>query len=137
MGSLSMGGTMYTVAKGPTVIVQKTRRGLAKSLDLAETARVPDSSITNIPEETSLAPKIVFQPVKMRNNRKQLQTETVTPEHREIVTSGWEVVKSEIEQGSAKVKYYQELTNPRLSGFQPFDLDAWWGKRLYHSLTRD
>lgn len=76
----------------------------------------------------------------MRNNRKPLQTETVTPEHREIVTfvtSGWEVVKSEIEQGSGKVKYYQELTNPRLSGFQPFDLDAWWGKRLYNSLTRE
>ena len=35
--------------------------------------------------------------------RKPLQAETVTPEHREIVTfvtSGWEVVKSEIEQGN-------------------------------------
>jgi hypothetical protein len=39
--------------------------------------------------------------------------------------------------GSAKVKYYQESNNPGLSAFQPFDLDAWWGKKLYLSLTED
>ena len=39
--------------------------------------------------------------------------------------------------GSAKVKYYQEINNPGLSAFQPFDLDAWWGKKLYLSLTKD
>jgi len=68
LGSITAAGTMYTVAKGPTVIVQKTRRGLAKSLELVETTRLPDSSIPDIPEETS-SPKIVFHPVKMRNNR--------------------------------------------------------------------
>ena len=30
-----------------------------------------------------------------------------------------------------KVKYYQEKSNPQLADFSPFDLDAWWGRRLY------
>ena len=33
------------------------------------------------------------------------------------------------------VKYYQEKSNPKLADFSPFDLDAWWGKRLYQNLT--
>jgi len=87
------------------------------------------------------SPRILFRPVMIRDNRRNFQPANVaSPEHQEIVTfvtSGWLVVKHEMEQGSGKVKYYQEMTNPRLSGFEPFDLDAWWGKKLYHSLTRD
>eukprot|EP00091_Calanus_sinicus_P016131 TRINITY_DN3536_c0_g1_i7.p1 TRINITY_DN3536_c0_g1~~TRINITY_DN3536_c0_g1_i7.p1 ORF type:complete len:153 (-),score=62.53 TRINITY_DN3536_c0_g1_i7:315-737(-) len=138
MGSLCPAGSMYTVARGPTVIVQKTRRGLNKTLD---TLNPPKETAPHTLQEEREPPEIVFQPVKMRNNnRKALQAENVSPEHREIVTfvtTGWMLVKQEMEQGSGKVKYYQEPHNPQLSGFQPFDLDAWWGRKLYLSLTRD
>merc|ERR1712215_279320 len=137
-----MGAGMYTVAKGPTVIVQKTRRGLNKNLENLDTPRVPErdpatnSPTTSVEERDS--PKIVFKPVKMRNNRKKFQQENISPEHKEIVTfvcEGWIRVKQEMDQDPGKVKYYKEKTNPRLTGFEPFDLDAWWGKKLYHSLT--
>ena len=36
---------------------------------------------------------------------------------------------------NSSVKYYQEKSNPALANFSPFDLDAWWGKRLYQNLT--
>jgi len=133
------------------VIVQKTRRGLNKSIESQQKSgekssrafssppASPPSSEATPPSETE-STKIVFQPVRMRNNRRQYKQEVITPEHREIVTfvtSGWLSVKQEIDQGSAKVKYYQEAENPRLSEFEPFDLDAWWGKKLYLSLTKD
>eukprot|EP00092_Neocalanus_flemingeri_P023780 GFUD01025800.1.p1 GENE.GFUD01025800.1~~GFUD01025800.1.p1 ORF type:complete len:137 (+),score=42.73 GFUD01025800.1:154-564(+) len=133
---------MYTVAKGPTVIVQKTRRGLNKNLENLDAPRVPEresvASTPELPLEDGDSPKIVFKPVKMRNNRRNLQQEKCSPEHKEIVTfvtDGWVRVKHEMDKDPGKVRYYQENTNPRLSGFEPFDLDAWWGKKLYHNLT--
>jgi len=132
---------MYTVAKGPTVIVQKTRRGLNKNLENLDSPRVPERESVTTPElhlEDGDSPKIVFKQVKMRNNRKSFLQSSISPEHKEIVsfvTEGWMRVKHEMDQDPGRVKYYQENTNPRLSGFEPFDLDAWWGKKLYHNLT--
>jgi len=33
------------------------------------------------------------------------------------------------------IVYTQDTTNPTLDHFQPFDLDAWWGRKLYQDLT--
>lgn len=150
---------MYTVAKGPTVILQKTRRaGLAKSLDSntpsdtgsrereqreqrvgaasQDRDRQDSGEYRNNREQTS---RIIFQPVKMRNNqRRRVQAESLSPEHRELVTfvtEGWVRVKREMDQGEGKVAVYQDSSNPRLEQFEPFDLDAWWGRKLYQNLT--
>merc|ERR1711974_158872 len=48
---------------------------------------------------------------------------------------GWVRVKREMEQGDGAVAVYQDTTNPTLDHFQPFDLDAWWGRKLYQDLT--
>merc|ERR1711915_798460 len=108
---------MYTVAKGPTALLQKTRRGLSRGL-----------------ESPSEGP-----PVKMRNNqRRRVQHEHLTEDHQELitfVTESWVRVKREMEQGDGAVAIYQDTTNPTLDHFQPFDLDAWWGRKLYQDLT--
>merc|ERR1712210_401932 len=120
--SLSLGG-MYTVAKGPTALLQKTRRGLARGLESAQGGQEA----------------IIFHPVKMRNNqRRRVQHEHLTEDHQELitfVTEGWVRVKREMEQGDGAVAVYQDTTNPTLDHFQPFDLDAWWGRKLYQDLT--
>ena len=36
---------------------------------------------------------------------------------------------------NTKVKYYQEKSNPALANFCPFDVEAWWGRRLYQNIT--
>ncbi|XP_015178819.1 PREDICTED: protein FAM195A-like [Polistes dominula] len=36
------------------------------------------------------------------------------------------------------VTYYQEHEpNPKLKDFEPFDLEAWWGKRVVQNITRN
>ena len=106
----------------------------------------------------------MFRPVKMRNIKYPRspsledpeESLSLSPEYLEIVNfvnSGWSCVKLELEQGqhhhfspdliipsilpsdNSSVKYYQEKSNPALANFSPFDLDAWWGKRLYQNLT--
>lgn len=32
--------------------------------------------------------------------------------------------------------YYTDKPDPRLQDFKPFDLEAWWGRRLYNSITK-
>lgn len=32
--------------------------------------------------------------------------------------------------------YYTDKPDPRLQDFKPFDLEAWWGRRLYHNITK-
>merc|ERR1711890_6365 len=155
MGSQAQTSDMYTVAKGPTSIVQKTRRGLSKKLESLETSsRVceiglvsPDSLDMGSSPLGGDTPLCVFQPIKGKTRNLSDRTEEVTPQHIEIVTfvnEGWKQVKREMEankkQGgeatSKRVKYYQEKEpNPLLLNFQPFDLEAWWGKKLYHNLT--
>ena len=90
----------------------------------------------------------------VRSASLDLSQENLSPEYLEIVNyinKGWRCVKVELEEGerrvwrllmtsvylsdNSSVKYYQEKSNPALANFSPFDLDAWWGKRLYQNLT--
>lgn len=32
--------------------------------------------------------------------------------------------------------YYTDKPDPRLQDFKPFDLEAWWGRRLYYNITK-
>merc|ERR1711874_499351 len=144
MGSLSPVPAMYTVARRPAEVVQKTRRGFNKNIE----------NVNNPGQDTLLADspgatKIVFRPLKMRNIKyptrspsleggEERESLCLSPEYLEIVNfvnTGWSCVKLELEQDNSQVKYYQEKSNPALANFSPFDLDAWWGKRLYQNLT--
>ena len=90
----------------------------------------------------------------VRSASLDLSQENLSPEYLEIVNyinKGRRCVKVELEEGerrvwrllmtsvylsdNSSVKYYQEKSNPALANFSPFDLDAWWGKRLYQNLT--
>ncbi|XP_058818093.1 putative uncharacterized protein DDB_G0268364 [Topomyia yanbarensis] len=31
--------------------------------------------------------------------------------------------------------FYKSVPEPRLAGFTPFDLEAWWGRRLVHKIN--
>lgn len=144
---------MYTVAKGPTSIVQKTRRGLNKKLESLDTSsRICEIGVGSLDSSDmgplgGDTPLCVFQPIKGKTRNLSERTEEVTPQHKEIVTfvnEGWKQVEREMEasqnQGNEtskiSVKYYKEKEpNPLLLNFQPFDLEAWWGKKLYHNLT--
>jgi len=61
-----------------------------------------------------------------------------SPAHREIVSylaADWSSVKRQLDQQDRRVELYQERSNPRLADFTAFDLEAWWGRKLYLSLT--
>merc|ERR1712241_583526 len=128
---------MYTVARRPSHIVQKTRRGLNKTVECTEPYKEKQLTLTEVQED----PKIVFKPMKMKNRLRSASVEDtaeLSPEYKQIVdfvTHGWSSVKLEMEQEDTSVKYYQEKSNPQLADFSPFDLDAWWGRRLYQNLT--
>ncbi|XP_063984914.1 MAPK regulated corepressor interacting protein 2-like [Diachasmimorpha longicaudata] len=41
-------------------------------------------------------------------------------------------------RNGASVTYYQEREpNPLLKDFEPFNLEAWWGRRVVQSITRN
>lgn len=74
--------------------------------------------------------------------------EDVTPEHMELVKyiqESWTTVCSELEQGNedntqncngrTTTYIYKEEPSEDLQDFKPFDLEAWWGKRLYAHIT--
>merc|ERR1712168_389024 len=140
MGSLRGAVRMYTVAKGPQAILHKTRRGINKPLEGLDCTNKPsnreENDIAREKEDKEISRIVFRQPVKMRNKR--CEQENLSPEHQEIVsfvTQDWVRVKREMEQGDGSVHYYEEISNPRLSDFEPFDLDAWWGRKLYQNLT--
>jgi len=146
--SLLAASRMYTVARGPTVIVQKTRRaGVSSRLENSSSCvRLSEKEGIEMPLEAPDSPKLVFQPVRMQSSRWHQQqqdaedVELMSQDQKEVVrfvSAGWQMVKHELEQGSSRVRYYQEASNPSLAGFEPLDLDAWWGRQLYLSLTRD
>merc|ERR1712154_755151 len=68
-------------------------------------------TVPTMPSENQC--RALYRPVSMGCSRMNVQPEDpMSPEHQEIVSyvsSGWLVVKSELEQGG--VKYYSELSN--------------------------
>lgn len=91
----------------------------------------------------SQEPPLLFHPVKSLQSSRRMAEEGLnstlnTEEHRLLVSfllEGWSQVEQEIQTEGGRVKYYLEQENPSLTGFQPFDLEAWWGQKLYQALT--
>ncbi|XP_076170006.1 MAPK regulated corepressor interacting protein 2 isoform X2 [Ptiloglossa arizonensis] len=147
---------MYTVSKGPSKIVAKTRRGISQNLERLETLR--DLTRKADPDDdheiTRNVPKPVFHmngKSKLSSQRHQLQ-EVITPQHEELIKfvyESWNQVntrqRSESSDGSDcsensnphSIVYYNDgEPNDTLQDFKPFDLESWWGKRLFNNITK-
>lgn len=62
---------------------------------------------------------------------------TVHAQHDDLIRyiyDSW--VKVEMDRGSNSVMYYQEEANHHLKDFQPFDLEAYWDRRLHQSVQQ-
>ncbi|XP_064116340.1 uncharacterized protein LOC135222088 isoform X2 [Macrobrachium nipponense] len=102
--------------------------------------------------ESKSSPRPVFQTVNNKGcrstNGKGPSPETISPQHEELIkffNESWGRVVKEVEMSRQSghdsrgggIAYYQEKhVHPALQDFKPFDLDAWWGKRLYQKLTQ-
>ncbi|EFA12137.1 MAPK regulated corepressor interacting protein 2 isoform X3 [Tribolium castaneum] len=134
---------MYNV-KGPSKIVAKTtRRGISQKMDnIREYTR--NKSVENEDNELPAVPRPVFHNKKSVSHQLHRQ-EVISPQHEEIIkfiNDSWNKVCAEISQdsdGCASPKsdqsIYYEDEPLILEGFKPFDLESWWGKRLYACIT--
>ncbi|KAK3877240.1 hypothetical protein Pcinc_018039 [Petrolisthes cinctipes] len=105
-------------------------------------------------QPTMSSPRPVFQPVggggksgRSTNGRPPPQ-DVITPQHDELIRffhESWGRVCKELEMGKQNghdgrgsgITYYEEKSeHPALHDFKPFDLEAYWGKRLYQNLTQ-
>ncbi|KAI4472205.1 fam195 family [Holotrichia oblita] len=122
---------MYNV-KGPSKIVAKTaRRGF-----------YPFFNMENW--NCSGPPKPIFQNVSKKSNQQRAQ-DSITPQHEEIIkyiNESWNSIYSEVKHANdspyyreKQTIYYKDDPCPSLQNFKPFDLEAWWGKRLYTYIT--
>lgn len=148
---------MYTVNKGSSKLVAKTRGGLNtfKAIDAMA------SSHDHMVAADRLNPqRPVFHTTRKNyhnhSNRGQDEPSPATPQHKELVKfieDSWTSLEiSEDETSSAaestdlkgsimdtppakRTLYYSESPSDALKDFSPFDLEAWWGRRLFNNIT--
>ncbi|XP_017053349.1 MAPK regulated corepressor interacting protein 2 [Drosophila ficusphila] len=172
---------MYTINKGPSKIVAKTRRGLAQNFEkfesIKESGRKNASFDLNSPEEHKNIPRPVFQQSfasKRITPTKLIEDEVITPQHEEIIryiNDSWNMLvaknpydssssakpaekpvadannnsaTSPVESimantpvpASSTATVWVEPPSPALQDFKPFDLESWWGRRLFQNITK-
>ncbi|XP_046404563.1 MAPK regulated corepressor interacting protein 2-like isoform X2 [Ischnura elegans] len=123
---------MYTISRGPSKFVAKTRRGLPQKLERLETLRDTTAKKgCDIEEEQVMnGPKPVFHLVngKRSGPYHRSQQEVITPQHEDLIKFIYDC--------STSVIYYEDgEPNGVLQDFKPFDLESWWGKRLFNNIT--
>jgi len=150
---------MYNVSKGPTQMIEKTRRGVNHKLENIErfhemTAKnrgvkhggaegkgksgyLIGNNSTQIPVFHSSSGS---SPGTKHRYHQRASQEKITPQQEEIINyinAKWTATERELrENPTGKVIYYQDAEpNPSLRDFEPFDLESWWGQRLYRHLT--
>ncbi|CAH1115445.1 unnamed protein product [Psylliodes chrysocephalus] len=132
---------MYNI-KGPSKFVAKTtRRGLQQNIDNLRDFN-KNKTIENEDNDYKNGPKPVFLKKSSPTSPKH---KAITPQHEEIINfihDSWNSVCSEFDQestecneGEQTVCYYEEEPCISLQDFKPFDLESWWGKRLYAYVT--
>ncbi|XP_005177191.2 uncharacterized protein LOC101892651 [Musca domestica] len=162
---------MYTISKGPSKIVAKTRRGISQNFEKFETIKESGrrNNDASSPENLSV-PKPVFQTKKICSHPKLVEEEVLTPQHEEIIkyiNDSWNIVvaqnpydrspkntnavtidannnttaaslikSSTSPSQTASSLYCVEPPSPVLSDFKPFDLESWWGRRLFNNITK-
>lgn len=62
---------------------------------------------------------------------------TVHAQHDDLIRYIYDLwTKVEMDRGSNSVMYYQDDVAHNLKDFQPFDLEAYWGRRLHQSVQQ-
>ncbi|KAK5642566.1 hypothetical protein RI129_008733 [Pyrocoelia pectoralis] len=140
---------MYNI-KGPSKMVAKSaRRGISQKVDNCHDNFKHCKSVDSNGNELINVPKPIFHNTSKRNIlHNQDQNMRITPQHEEIIKyiqDSWTLVRSDLDENCAKkakdcdgnctVLFYEDDPSPRLQDFKPFDLETWWGKRLYHFIT--
>uniref|UniRef100_A0A6E8W538 MAPK regulated corepressor interacting protein 2 n=1 Tax=Anopheles coluzzii TaxID=1518534 RepID=A0A6E8W538_ANOCL len=165
---------MYTVSKGPSKLVAKTRRGIPQNYEKYELFRDLGRKECDISSEFSV-PRPVFQAstksaavqyLKAQQQQQQQHEQNVSPQHEELIkyiNDSWNMVvadnpydvpgspnstgsncslssnsstSSVSSTSSTSTVYYNEPPNPLLVDFKPFDLETWWGKRIFNNITK-
>ncbi|KAH8370937.1 hypothetical protein KR093_005579 [Drosophila rubida] len=175
---------MYTVNKGPSKIVAKTRRGLAQNFEKFESIKesskkngINNNFDLNSPEKNKNIPRPVFQQSfasKRITPTKLIEDEVITPQHEEIIryiNDSWNILVAQnpydsstpkvdgkadannnnashpnpvdsiiantpVVAASAAPAVWVEPPSPALNDFKPFDLESWWGRRLFQNITK-
>ncbi|XP_049778538.1 MAPK regulated corepressor interacting protein 2 [Schistocerca nitens] len=143
---------MYTVSKGPSKIVAKTRRGLSHSQNIERLETLRDQTKKPLDSDQGQVmnvPKPVFHSVNgKRSNNQRTQQEVISPQHAELINfvcESWHRICKEYEQEPSEhdrgsnhcIVYYNDgERSPVLQDFKPFDLESWWGKRLFNNITK-
>ncbi|CAG9088565.1 hypothetical protein JYU34_021020 [Plutella xylostella] len=146
---------MYTVSKGPSKIVAKTRRGLSQNLERLDSRKDHNRKSSESDNgEIANMPRPVFHSNGKKTVHQRIPHHVITPQHEEIIrfiSETWVQTAygesepssptSTIDSGSSSpalgpvVFYQDEPPSPALRDFKPFDLETWWGKRLFQNIT--
>jgi len=157
---------MYALPKGNTnKLLVKTRRGITQKLDCVDNSgqreQTSKKDVTSLPEMSS--PKPVFHMNGKRSHHHKTPAEIITPQHEEMIRyidSTWKCVKKEYEMTETtakvptsttdlnattqfaaaakvpKICYYNNKSSTSLPNFEPFDLETFWGQRLFANITQ-
>ncbi|CAH2039466.1 unnamed protein product, partial [Iphiclides podalirius] len=146
---------MYTVSKGPSKIVAKTRRGLTQNLERLDSRKDHNRKSSDSDNgEVLNMPKPVFHSNGKKTIHQRIQHHVITPQHEEIIryiSETWtqtangdsepSTPTSPIGSGNSSpapptnLYYHDDAPSPVLHDFKPFDLETWWGKRLFQNIT--
>ncbi|RWS30480.1 hypothetical protein B4U80_00116 [Leptotrombidium deliense] len=150
---------MYALSKGNTSkLFVKTRRGISQKLDTFENQQKENVKATfnTLSVNNSSSVKPVFHVSNGKNYKSQKSNqETVTPQHEEMIKyihETWKNVLRDYESCCKanecnsisnsnlrvpKISYYKDsLHGSQLPKFEPFDLETFWGQRLFQNLTQ-
>ncbi|XP_062564574.1 MAPK regulated corepressor interacting protein 2 isoform X2 [Armigeres subalbatus] len=167
---------MYTVSKGPSKLVAKTRRGIPQNYEKFELMRDlgKKSSNGDCDSRDKSTPRPVFQTTKkhsaqyLRAQQRQSEPEHLSPQHEELIkyiNDSWNMavapnpydvpgspdssntslssscstssVSSSGSNSSTTTLYYNDPPSPVLVDFKPFDLESWWGRRIFNNITKN
>ncbi|KAK2706155.1 MAPK regulated corepressor interacting protein 2-like isoform X1 [Artemia franciscana] len=142
---------MYSIPKRPLMRQAKSvietskisaseENGNIRSKKLSQ--QIAEQGITGTVDQSDSKP--VFRPVNLRPTRKSKQADKISPEHEELVkfvSEGWKQLEekksgvTDSSKSTATVRHYRS-TNINISDFEPFDLEAWWGRRLLENIEK-
>lgn len=142
---------MYTVNKGPSKLVAKTRGGLSQNFEKIETIReISRKCSENCDTEINVPRPVFQQPRKAYHHHtkeQKLDSEITSPQHKELVEyirDSWNIVSSTNQQTTntydasddaidsvpvKRIVYHDAPPSPILKDFGAFDLESWWGRR--------
>jgi len=153
---------MYAVSKehkGNKLFAKTRRAGIPQKIDSLENSRDPNGKreLNNLPLNDmsgSTNPKPVFHMNGRKSYHQRYQTETISAQHEEIIKyihDSWKCVKRDMDSGNRfsmsgdykntnlkvpQISYYKLEKSSLLPKFEPFDLETYWGQRLYQNITQ-